>query len=77
MELPGVEKEEIDLRVTEKELEITVDTLQRKYHKIVDFSGKVKPKTTKATYKNGILDVVVEKKKVEQKDEDGYHIDIK
>lgn len=76
MELPGVEKKDIDLRVTEKELEIIVNTPQRKYHKTVEFSGEVKPKTTKATYKNGILDVVMQRRKVEQKDEDGYHIDI-
>lgn len=76
VELPGVEKEDIDLRVTEDELEITVDTPQRKYHKTVEFSGEVKPKTTKATYKNGILDVVVQRKKVEQKEDEGYHVNI-
>jgi len=76
VELPGVEKEDIDLRVTEDELEITVDTPQRKYHKTVKFSSEVKPKTTKATYKNGILDVVVQQKKVEQKDDEGYHVNI-
>ena len=76
MELPGVEKEDIDLRVTKSELEIKVNTPQRKYHKTVDFSGKVKPKTTKATYKNGILDVVVQRKKPKQEDDDGYHVSI-
>jgi len=76
IELPGVEKEDIDLRVTEEQLEITVDTAQRKYHKTVDFSGNVKPKTTKATYKNGILDVVVQRKKPEKKDDEGYHVNI-
>lgn len=76
VELPGVEKEDIDLRVTEEQLEITVDSPQRKYHKIVNFSSEVKPKTTKATYKNGILDVSVEKKGEKQTEDDGYHVNI-
>lgn len=76
VELPGVEKEDIDLRVTDDQLEIKVDTPQRKYHKTVDFSGEVKPKTTKATYKNGILDVVVQRKESYPEDDDGYHVSI-
>jgi len=76
VELPGVEKDDIDLRVTEDQLEITVDTIQRKYHKTVEFSGDVKPKTTKATYKNGILDVVVQRKKPQAKEDDGYRVNI-
>ena len=57
VELPGVEKEDIDLNVTKDTLEIKVDTPQRKYHKIVDLPCDVVPKTTKATYKNGVLDL--------------------
>jgi HSP20 family protein len=76
VELPGVEKEDIDLKVTEEQLEIIVDNPKRKYHKTVNFSGDVKPKTTKATYKNGILDVVVQRKKPEKKEDDGYHVNI-
>ncbi len=62
VEIPGVEKEDIDLNVTEDILEITVDNPKRKYHKHVDIPCNVKPKTTKATYKNGVLDVVVKRK---------------
>lgn len=61
MELPGVDKRDINLHMTEEELEITVDTEARKYHKRVRLPAKVDPKTTKATYNNGILDVVVRK----------------
>jgi HSP20 family protein len=66
VEIPGVEKENIDLNVTKENLEIRVNTPQRKYHKNLDLPCDVLPKTTKATYKNGILDVVIkrsEKKK--------------
>ncbi len=75
VELPGVEKHDIDLKATEDELEITVDTLHHKYHKVVDLPDEVKPKTTKATYKNGVLDVIIRKKK-EKKDDEGFHVSI-
>lgn len=61
VEMPGIEKRDIDLRVTENELEINVDTEKRKYHKIIPLPTSVKPQTTKATYKNGILDVTIDK----------------
>lgn len=61
VEMPGIEKKDIDLRVTESEVEISVDTDRRKYHKLIKLPKPVKPQTTKATYKNGVLDVTVEK----------------
>ena len=62
MELPGVEKKDINLHMTAEELEVSVDTDLRKYHKRVRLPAKVDPKTTKATYTNGILDVTVQKR---------------
>jgi HSP20 family protein len=61
MELPGVTREDIDLHMTESELEISVDSERRKYHKRVRLPAKVDPATTKATHTNGILDVTVAK----------------
>ncbi len=75
VELPGVEKEDIDLNVTKDTLEIKVDTPQRKYHKIVDLPCDVVPKTTKATYKNGVLDIVI-KRKEKKKPGEGYRVNI-
>lgn len=62
MELPGVEKKDINVHMTDEELEISVDNELRKYHKRVRLPTKVDPKTTKATYTNGILDVTVQKR---------------
>ena len=62
MELPGVEKKDINVHMTDDELEISVDNERRKYHKRVKLPAKVDPKTTKATYNNGILDVTVQKR---------------
>ncbi len=61
MEIPGVTREDIDLNMTETELEISVDNERRKYHKRVKLPAKVDPTTTTATYTNGILDVTVQK----------------
>ena len=75
VEVPGVEKEDIDLIATEDTLEIKVDSPKRKYHKRIDLPCNVKTKTTKATYKNGILDIVLDKKE-KKKDHDGFRVSI-
>ena len=76
VEIPGVEKDDIDLQITEKQLEITVEAPQRKYHKKIDLPVKVKPKTTKATYKNGILDVVIKRMNIHKEDTKGFRVNI-
>lgn len=76
VEIPGVEKEDIDLEVMEDTLEITVDAPQRKYHKLLELPCDVKPKTTKATYKNGILDVEIKRKEKKKKEKKGLKVDI-
>ena len=60
-EVPGVDKNDINLNVTEKKLIISVDTPQRKYYKEVDLPAEVDPQSSKATYKNGVLEVVLKK----------------
>ena len=75
VEIPGVEKQDIDLNVKKDILEIKVDTPQRKYHKKLDLPCDVLPKTTKATYKNGILDVVI-KRTEKKKPGSGYKVNI-
>lgn len=75
VEMPGVEKDDIDLKVTAGELTISVDTEKRKYHKVVQLPAAVKPDTTNATYKNGVLDVVIEKKHP-SKDDGGVQIKV-
>jgi HSP20 family protein len=73
VEMPGIEKKDIDLN--EDALEINVDATNRKYHKRLDLPCDVIPKTTKATYKNGVLDVVV-KRKEKKKPGSGYKVNI-
>ena len=76
VEMPGVEKEDIDLNVTTDIIEIIVDAPARKYHKRIDLPCDVLPKTTRATYKNGILDVVVKRKEKMKSGNGGYKVNI-
>ncbi len=65
-EIPGVEKEQIDLQVNDENITIRVDVPERKYYKVIDLPEPVKPETAKATYKNGLLDVTIEKKQTKK-----------
>ena len=75
VEIPGVEKNDVDLNVNSDNLEIKVDSPNRKYHKRLDLPCDVMPKTTKATYKNGILDIVI-KRREKKKPGEGYRVNI-
>ena len=66
-ELPGVEKSDIKLEATENNLTISVDTEQRKYFKEVAIPTEVDPESATATYKNGVLEVVLTKLKKRDK----------
>ncbi|MFE3845291.1 Hsp20/alpha crystallin family protein [Thermoplasmatota archaeon] len=64
VEIPSVEKEDIYLDVADGTIEIAVDNTKRgKYHELLNLPCDVKPKTMKVTYKNGVLDVVIKRKK--------------
>jgi len=60
-ELPGVEKDDINLSTTEEHLTISVDTPQQKYRKELTLSARIDTKSSKATYKNGVLEVRLRK----------------
>ena len=62
-EIPGVEKKDIKLYGTEDTLTISVDTPERKYYKKVKLPCRVDNKSANASYKNGVLEVTLKKKK--------------
>ena len=66
VELPGVNKEDIDINVMEDKVEVNVKTESRKYFKSIDLTSVVETESSKATYKNGILDLVLTKKESEK-----------
>jgi len=67
MDMPGVEKEDINVEASETEVVVSAERGERKYRKVVTLPCRVKPETAKATYKNGVLTVTLEKVEKEKK----------
>ena len=61
VELPGVEKGDVSLHVAEEAITVRVDKGARRYHKQIRLPCKVQPNTAKATFKNSILDVTIQR----------------
>ncbi len=75
VELPGVEKEDIKLRVKDDTVHIRVAGDRRRYRKDIDLPCDVEPETAEATYKNGVLDVTVQR--TEPDTEDGHTVEVR
>lgn len=75
MELPGVEKKDINLEIIDNELDVNVDTPKRRYRNKLPLPSEVDPETIDATFKNGVLEVTVKHIKPEKKK--GKKINIK
>ena len=76
-ELPGIDKDKIDIRIKDNKLIIKAKDKDRKYYKEIELPAEVKPETAKAKYKNGVLEVTIEKKVKEEKEEEEGGIKIK
>ncbi|MEZ0345071.1 MAG: archaeal heat shock protein Hsp20 [Infirmifilum sp.] len=74
MDLPGVEKDQINVETTENSLVVST-TGERKYYKEVSLKEPIKPESAKAQYKNGVLTITVEKKEKKAK-ERGFKIKV-
>jgi len=61
VELPGVDKEKVKLNVAEDSVEIQTDD-DRKFYKFINLDETVDVDGTKASYKNGILTLELDKK---------------
>jgi HSP20 family protein len=59
--LPGVKKDDIDLRITENCLSVAVDTEDFEWYDELNLPAKVSTKSARALYKNGVLEVRLEK----------------
>jgi HSP20 family protein len=61
VELPGVEKDNVKLDVAEDSVEITTIN-EKKFYKIIYFDSPVDQDSVKASFRNGVLTVELEKK---------------
>ena len=66
-ELPGVEKPDIALECDGQKLTLKVDTDKRRYYKELELPVEVDPDTSKASYKNGVLELLLTRKKTGSK----------
>jgi len=60
-EMPGIEKQDVELSAEGRELEIKASHGERKYHEFVDLPADVDIDSAKASYKNGVLDITLSK----------------
>lgn len=72
-EMPGVDKSEVKLNATPATLEIRAG---QKYYKSVDLPAEVLPEKSKATYKNGVLEVKLAKKEKTQRKQEGFELKV-
>ncbi len=66
-EMPGIEKEDIYLDATESAVELKATHDERKYSEYVELPVKIDPDSAKATYKNGVLEVIFKRLEPEKK----------
>ena len=66
-EMPGVEKDKISLKAVDRKLIIKASN-HKKYYKEVELPDEVDIQKARASYRNGVLEVVLEKKSKEKKE---------
>ncbi|MFW9805848.1 MAG: archaeal heat shock protein Hsp20 [Candidatus Thorarchaeota archaeon] len=60
-EVPGVEKDEIKVRIKGTSLTIHAENIERPYHKVIELPSKVQKEGAKSAIRNGVLEVRLKK----------------
>ncbi|HUT80130.1 MAG TPA: archaeal heat shock protein Hsp20 [Candidatus Bathyarchaeia archaeon] len=74
-EMPGVDKNDIEIKATETKVTLRANNGTKDYSAEKELTVKIKPKSAKANYKNGILEIIFERKEPEEK-EDEFEVKI-
>jgi len=74
LEMPGVDKKDIEITLTKSVLTIVAEGANRKYKRSFSFSSEFDPTRTKASFNNGVLEITL--KTIEKKEERGYRVGI-
>ena len=74
IDMPGVEKEDINVEATERTITVSAEREERRYFKRVTLPKPVLPETARAQYKNGVLTITV--KKAEAEREKGFKVKV-
>jgi HSP20 family protein len=73
-EIPGVEKTDVKILVQDKFVDISAEHGEKKYHVKVPIKHKVDENSAKASYKNGILELVF--KLIEEEKPKGKKVEV-
>ncbi len=73
-EIPGVEKSDVKITVNEKTVNISAENGDKKYHVDVQLEQTVDENSAKASYKNGILELVF--KQISQEKPKGKTVEV-
>ena len=73
-EMPGVEKTDVKILVQDKSVDISAEHGEKKYHVKVPIKHKVDENSAKASYKNGILELVF--KLIEDEKPKGKNVEV-
>ena len=73
-EMPGVEKTDVKIVVQDKFVDISAEHGEKKYHTKVPIQYKVDENSGKASYKNGILELVF--KQIEEEKPKGKKVEV-
>jgi len=74
LEMPGVEKEDIDIILAKSVLTVVAESENRKFKRSFSFSKEFDPVKTKASFNNGILEITL--KPIDEREGKGYRISI-
>ena len=74
-EIPGVEKEDIDIKATESKVILKARSNFREYNSEKELDVKIFPKTASAKYNNGVLEVTFSRQQPEE-DEEEFEVGI-
>lgn len=65
-QLPGVEKGDIDVHITETQATISVNTQEHSYYKKLQLPAIVDPESVRTSFKNGVLQITLQKMLLEK-----------
>jgi len=77
-EIPGVDKEDLDVRVFEKDKGYFLrERSYSSYYRTIALPAPVVPEKAEATYRNGVLELVLPKKIPQKQEEGGFRVNVK
>jgi HSP20 family protein len=68
-DIPGISKEDIDLRFEDHKLILNAKNENKSYHKVIPLDREVTEKDIKANYNNGVLEITLKCKKQAKKEQ--------